>query len=227
MIRTRWRCGLTLMLVVYASTPPVARSGVWGDTWGAFVWGLDLLSVPTGLTLYAPTAELAGEVAGCFDLLVHLGGADKVESITAVVPASQQAAECAYQDSLPSGDDFSLELGAAYLVRLKQSHELSAGPPPGCPATELDDGINLIAVGKPTVGLTCFDVITAYGSDSVSAMQRLNTERGAYESCVFDGDSAVGNDFPVMAGEGYIVHAIGTALPVNFNDLNHPVCNER
>ena len=221
----RWRIFVPLVLFTSIASTPRAHAGVWGDTWGGFVWGQTVLGIAEGLNLYAPTAELNGTVGGCFDLLAFLGGAGAVDSITAVDSATQQIMECAYQNDAPSGDDCPVALGTAYFVRLYEAPELSSGPPPECPETTLVSGVNLVGVGKPPATLTCFEVIASFGAGAVSAVQRLDPDKGAFEACVTTAtESIVGIDFPIVAGEGYIVHAANAAGPVNLNDLKHPVC---
>ena len=219
---------LVLFAFLIAITP-VARSGVWGDSWGSFVWGQDIMKegpiMKEGFNLYAPTEELTDTVVDCFALLAFLGGADAVESITSVDTATQQTQKCAYQNGAPSADNFPIVLGAAYLVEMKLPGELTSGPPPACPETTLDAGINLVGVGKPSTTLTCFEVITSFGAGAVSAVQRFNIDSGAFETCTINATGSIlGIDFPILAGEGYIVHSTSTATPINLNDLTHPVC---
>ena len=162
---------------------------------------------------------------GCFDLLSFLGGPASVESIVAVVTATQQTSECSYQDAAPRGDDFPIVLGAAYVVKMTDQRELASGPPPSCPATTLGSGVNLVGVGQPPVSLACFDIIAAFGTGVVSTVERLNKTSNKFEACAFTVAATVtGTNFRILAGEGYIVHATVGGGPINLNDLTHPVC---
>ena len=219
---------LVLFAFLIANTP-VARSGVWGDSWGNFVWGQGIIKegliMKEGLNLYAPTVELTDTVVDCFSLLTFLGGATAVESITSVDAAMQQTQKCAYQNGAPSADNFPIVLGTAYIVKMKLPRELTSGPPPACPETTLDAGVNLIGIGQPSTALTCFEVINSFGAGAVSAVQRFNIDRGVFETCTIDTTGSIlGADFPILAGEGYIIHSTSTATPINLNDLTHLVC---
>ena len=217
-----------VFLILFASivSAQLVHAGVWGDRWGDFLWGPNVVQITHGLNLYAPTEEMDGTVTSCYDLLEFLGGDAALESIASIVTATQQTTQCMYDAGVPSGNDFPLLLGSAYLVRLKQQRELAFGPAPTCPATTLGAGVNLLGVGKPPAAMGCFDVITRFAVGVVSAVQRFDTERGTFETCALaDTGSIVGSNFPIVPGQGYVVHATSAAAPVNLNDLTHAVCN--
>ena len=187
----------------------------------------ELVPVPevSGLHLYAPTAEFAAGVDTCYEMLAHLGGAVVVTSIQALVGSAQASESCRYESGIAIGVDFSLELGSAYFVALVQKVELPSGRPPGCPATDLSPGANLVGVAQPRQGLTCYDLLQAFGPGAVSAVERLDKNRDAFVSCsTQDGISSSGVDYPLRPAEGYIVHSRVSVSGVNLNNLSHANC---
>ncbi len=215
---------MALLAGLLTVAAPVS-GGVWGDPWGSLIWGPRTQDVPDGLSLYAPTAELSGAVTGCYDLLAELGGPGTVETISRILTATESTEQCAYQDTTPVGDDYPIELGAAYLVKLTQTESLASGPPPGCPDTVLQAGVNAVGVGKPLPNLTCADVIATFAPGVVASVERLDPDTRRFQSCTRVGAGPVtGTNFPIVAGEGYLLHAESPGGPINLNDLSHPVC---
>lgn len=203
----------------------VARGGVWGDSWGSFLWGPRQQQVPEGLNLYAPTSEIAAGTTSCYLLLEHLGGPGSVDSVERVVTASQQTERCGYAGDLAAGEDFALALGAAYLVNLTQPRDLTAGPPPGCPDTNLAVGVNLVGIGRPPTALNCYDVLGTFGAGTITAIERIDKTVNRFEACSFTAAGiATGANFDIRAGEGYAVYAISPSAGINLNDQTHEVC---
>lgn len=137
-----------------------------------------------GLLLYAPTAEIAGNTSSCFQLLESLGGEGVVASISYVEPITQLTTNCSYQGGAVTGTDFVVELGTAYVVELAGPAEITAGAPGGCPETSLEAGINLVGVAVPPAGMSCMDVIVAFGTENIKAVERFNKTTARFEACV-------------------------------------------
>ncbi len=193
--------------------------GVGAAGGGAFTYrrstaGRPPLRLGAGLNLYAPTAELGDGVDSCFDLLTTLGGESVVFSIARLDPLGQVMQRCRFQAGLPAGDDFATQLGEAYLVDLLVARDVATGPAGGCPPTDLAAGVNLVGVAVPTADLRCRDLLAAFGAGVVGTVERLGPDL-RFEACATrQGQApsaharhrAVGVDFPVVVGEGYLVH---------------------
>lgn len=112
-----------------------------------------------------------------------------------------------------TGGDFLIEAGEGYVVRMMADAKLDLSGPSACPSPFLTAGPNLIGHPAPVAGLSCFDLLTAYGEAVIGAVQRFNTRTGAFESCTFydsgdgNGPQPDGQTFPIVAGAGLIVHA--------------------
>jgi hypothetical protein len=217
---------LTVLAAMTATlTAQPSFAGHWGDPWGELIWGADLELLPEGLQIYAPTGEFARGVDSCHALLDDLGGPATVTSVTRIVELSQTTERCDYVNSVPSGADFPLQLGLAYMIEFAQPKLLSAAAPNACPPTQLATGVNLVGVGRPLTGLSCHDLLTAFGPGAVSAVERLDRPTASFAACSIDGNFVVsGSDFPILPGEGYLVHSVTGSALVNLNDPAHATC---
>ena len=61
-------------------------------------------------------------------------------------------------------------------------------------------------------------LLDSLGSAAVSAVQRLDPARGAYESCAYTGTVRAGDDFEIRQGEGYLIHTLRAVPAFNPND---------
>jgi len=218
-----------VLIVVAAMTAALAAqtsvAGFWGERWGELFWGPNFEFLPEGLQLYAPTGEFARGVDSCHALLDDLGGPAVVTAVTHIVELSQSTEGCNYIGGVPAGPDFPLLLGTAYMVELAQPQLLSGGAPNACPPTQLAAGVPLIGVGRPLVGLSCYDLLTAFGPGSVATVERLDQTSGSFAACAIDEGIVVrGTDFLIRPGEGYLVHSLTGSVPVNLNNLADAAC---
>lgn len=75
-----------------------------------------------------------------------------------------------------------------------------------CSTPTLVSGYNLVGYSCPGGVDSAHDLLNALGSGSVVSIQRYAPEKGAFETAGFDGTTIVGVDFPIVAGEGYVVN---------------------
>ena len=72
---------------------------------------------------------------------------------------------------------------------------------------DLQQGINLVGIVDPPVDASAFDVLSNIGYGNVASIQRYNWESGAFETAAYDTTGQIdGVDFPIVTGEGYILH---------------------
>ena len=107
--------------------------------------------------------------------------------------------------------------GAGYMLQMRTAKAVRLASNAICQPVALSPGVNLLGLPAPPPGLTCFGVLSALGAQSVTSMQRFNTTSGRFETCGYadlgsGGVQAVGHDFPIVAEEGYLVHARASAL---------------
>lgn len=157
----------------------------------------------------------------CRELLVKLGTPAEIQSIARLNPTLQRFETCDQQ----GGQNFPITLGEGYVVRMATAKTVTISGQPTCPSVvTLAPGANLIGHPKPRADLHCFGLLTGMGTSAVNAIQRFNTITGAFETCIWvdngGGPQPAGVDFPIISGEGYLVHTL-TGGPVTLPGCGH------
>ena len=169
----------------------------------------DVLRLSSGFNLIAYPAKVPAKHATCKALLTDLARPDAIDYLDRYNPTTQQFERCTGQDE----QDFPIVAGEGYVLRLKTAAALPLAGEAVCPTITLTVGLNLISHPNPLLGLSCYGLLTALGSDRISVIQRYNSTRGAFESCTFydrgdgTGPQPAGSDYPIRSGEGLLVHA--------------------
>ena len=162
--------------------------------------GFNLVSLPVQVTSM-PTAHM---------LLAYLGDATAIDRIRSHDPVTGTSREVFY-DAVgnPAGTDFALTGGEALIVYAKIAKNVTFRSI-YCYPWDLKIGINL--VGSACTSTTAFPLLGAIGNDAaVSSIQRFNPYTGRFETAGYNQTGQpVGVDFPIMAGEGYIVSMRGS-----------------
>ena len=178
----------------------------------------DILKLSSGFNLIAYPAKVPTKHATCKALLTDLARPDAIDYLDHYNPTTRQFERCTGQGDV----DFPIVAGEGYVLRLKTAANLPMSGEAVCPTLTLNVGLNLISHPTPPLGLSCYQLLTALGSDRISVIQRYNRTRGAFESCTFydrgdgTGLQPAGSDFPIRSGEGLLVHATtggGIGLP--------------
>jgi hypothetical protein len=157
-------------------------------------------------------------VTSCFELLEFLGGNAIVDSITRMQPDGT-ADVCRYRDGVPDGVDFGVDQNGAYLVHATDRIAIGFTELPSCDALTLQPGINLIGIPAPTAGLSCFALLERLGVDAVAAVERLGAAAQAFDACaVTETGEPAGKNYPIIAGEAYLVSVTRAVDSVNFNE---------
>jgi hypothetical protein len=167
------------------------------------------LQIPltTGLNLFSYPFANDGNPRLCSEFLDQLGDAAEVSTILQLDAATQHFVTCDRATSAP----FTMTPGEGYVVH---SHVALNAPLSGqviCPPLTLAPGINLVGNPAPAADSTCHGLLDALASHGVKTIQRHDRASGRFEGCSLDDGSgaAVGADFAILQGEGYLVH--GTA----------------
>jgi hypothetical protein len=183
----------------------------------------DVLLQP-GMNLVATPGTVPAGAASCFVLLGFAGGEGVIDRIEQIDPATQDIRACSYSAGAPAGVDFPVLSGQAYLIHAKTAATIGFGGEFACPALDLVPGVNLIGVPSPESGLGCQGLMSKLGQGTVATVQRFDPEKGSYQSCVLDTGSgaSAGTDFPIVPGEGYLMHMASAAPGFNPNNLNDP-----
>lgn len=172
-----------------------------------------------GLNLFSLPVTVSSSTDSCFELLSVLGGASAVQSISRFNTTTQLFEVCAYSGATAAGENFSIRDGEGYQVRMKADKTVLFNGAAVCPALNLKKGTNLIGVPSPFAGLSCFDLLEALGAEKISTSQGYDKDLGAFEACTFaNGSTPAGDDFPIVAGEAYLVSMRQDFASFNLND---------
>jgi hypothetical protein len=160
-----------------------------------------------GLNLLPVTWQPSAATASCRALLGALGGAEVIDQLARLDPASGAWEHC----DATGGSDFPIVAGAAYAVIASRALEVGLAVDPE-PVAELAllPGLNARAHPSPAPGLGCHQWLAQLGADAATSIRRYDRERASFEACAFsegaDG-GVVGVDFPVRSSEGYLISA--------------------
>ena len=164
-------------------------------------------SVAPGLNVIGVTASLVADKQTAFTLLSvwKAAGVTAIESYNSVNGILLRAE--LNSDGISVGADFPLVENSALYVYASQQNTLSLGSRPTCAPLNLVSGFNL-------AGHACFppnyqvsEFINSVGFTAITSISRLDLPSGRWQTVAVDNGTMVGDDFPLVPGEGYIVHA--------------------
>ena len=111
-------------------------------------------------------------------------------------------------DGAVNGVNFSIIAGEGLELSLSEDTEISISQNI-CPLIDLKPGFNLVSAPCDTGNVTAFSFLRAIGDETVILnIQRFNPVTGEFETAGYFNGEIVGVDFPLQAGEGYIVTMI-------------------
>jgi hypothetical protein len=161
--------------------------------------GLNFFGMPTGV---APGYS-------SLDLLQDLGSDALVDRIERYDPSADTFESAFYQSGLPTGDSFPIADGEGYLVYMVQDtdsyHRIAAMGT----SLSLVVGANYVSFADaPTSpAIDSYDLIALIGdSTEVASLQRFDRQSGAFDTTFYSGGVAAGAQFPIEAGEAYLVY---------------------
>jgi len=153
-------------------------------------------------------------VTSSYDLLAGLGDYTEIEKILVYDKAAGSYRTTYYDTTVPAGDNVAIGYGDGIIIYSNVNKSVSFNPAllprnsyVECVAVDLNAGLNVITFPCIPAGLTAFQLIQAIGDDTtVSSIQRYDVDYGQFEAAVYYNNQPSGVDFPVAAGEGYLIY---------------------
>jgi hypothetical protein len=160
--------------------------------------GFNLISAPSNTNLIP-------------DVFTFLGSIDssgtKVEKIERYNRTSGTVQTAFFnQSGIASGDNFPIVTGEGLVIYLKENMDIGLSQN-NCPDFNLKTGVNWAGTPCQTVNASAFALLKAIGDETfVSSIQRYNTDTGKFETASYLNGQTIGINFPIKAGEGYIIN---------------------
>ena len=185
---------VALLLMVCFPVP-----GISSELTTAIAPGLNVIGIPSAL--------VAGQQRA-FPLLALWQSAG-VTAIESHDPVSGKLRRAELDGSpTPSGADFPLVENSALYVYSTKLNTLPLGSSQSCAALNLSSGFNLASYACFPSGYLASNFINSVGLTNITSLSRLDLQSGRWQTAaVSDGTTIVGEDFPLVAGEGYIIHS--------------------
>lgn len=170
------------------------------------------INLKPGLNLFSYPVKVP-QTLSCTDMQAALQAA----SLTRLDAQNQRYETCQAPNA-----NFPILPGTGYVLEMADSGQLTLSGETDCPQLNLSTGLNLVGVPSPPAGLTCFEMLHLFSQpESISAVQKFDIERGVFEACAFDANGeTIGKDFPIVAGEAYLISMLGTSSGFNPNDTS-------
>jgi hypothetical protein len=166
--------------------------------------GATTITLYPGFNMVAIPAEVA-YISDLKDWLPILGWATQIKEVHVLDKAIDTFMVLDLAD--PECPSFSLQGGEGLIVYALEKKTITFLSLRCSPLT-LEPGFNLVGISCPQQGYGAYDLLQEHGADMVTSVQRYNSVTGAFETAGFDENGQiVGIDFPIIAGEGYIVYA--------------------
>ena len=173
-----------------------------------------VINFRSGVNYFNYPYAVPAEHASCRLLLSELSAGGVDDSLSRFNSLTQTYETCSQDD----GIDFPIVTGEGYQVNLATETDLLLTGTAVCDSPDVQPGLNLRGHTFPPGGLTCYGWLRAFGAQRVSSIQHLNPATGRFEICSFDRSATeemvVGFDFPIIPGEGYLIHAQSAASGV-------------
>lgn len=152
--------------------------------------------------------------ATSYELLTMLGDDTEIDRILVYDRASGSYRTTYYSASAPAGDNAAIGHGDGIIIYSLVGKSVSFNPAVrphnsyvDCVAVDLNAGLNVMTFPCVPAGLTAFQLLQAIGDDTlVSSIQRYDDGDGRFETVIYHNGQPAGVDFPVMAGEGYLIY---------------------
>lgn len=165
------------------------------------------IQLQKGFNLFAYPVSVAVEHSTCSGLLRALSDAGDVIEVSRFNPGTQVFESCDFD----GGQDFPIVLGEAYVVQMKRTKTVEFVGTRSCVNVQVFDGMNLIGYPAAADTTSCIGLLSDLGSERVGSILRFDQRTGRFETCQFENGMAFGADFPLVAGEAYIVFAVQDA----------------
>lgn len=179
-----------------------------------------LSTIAPGLNVTGVTAELTAGQLTAFPLLSLWKplGVIAIESYDA--NSGKMLRAKLDGNGSPIGTDFPLIENSALYVYSTQQSTLSLPDSTTCAPLNLAVGFNLTSHACFPVNYPASQFIASVGTANVTSLSRLDLHSGRWQTAAVDSGTIVGDDFPLIAGEGYIVYASGVVNGWNAQQLS-------
>jgi hypothetical protein len=193
-MRSRFILHLYLLLLITCLPEMVAAAQV-------------ITPIVPGLNVTAVTQSLASSQVSAFPLLTSWQSSGVV-AIEAYDPANGKMLRAELDgNGNPAGNNFPLAENSALFVYATTDASLSLGDSGSCSPLNLAAGFNLASFACFPNSFPVSQFLNSIGLANISSISRLDGPSGRWQTAAVDGATVVGDDFPLLAGEGYIIHS--------------------
>ena len=164
-------------------------------------------SIVPGLNVTGVTAAQVTSPATAFPLLAlwKPSGVTAIESYNAASGTLLRAE--LDTNGNPSGNNFTLVENSALYVYSTQQSILILGDSSSCSPLHLTVGFNLASHACFPPDYKVSDFLNSLGRNNITSLSRLDLPSGRWQTAAVDDGVMVGDDFWLVAGEGYIIQA--------------------
>jgi hypothetical protein len=106
----------------------------------------------------------------------------------------------------PIGSDFPLTENGALFVYADSGAQLTLGDNQSCAVVTLSTGFNLVSYACAPADYAAREMIQSLGTAALLSISRFEKQSAKWSTVAVNGTVIVGDDFPIVAGEGYIVY---------------------
>jgi hypothetical protein len=107
----------------------------------------------------------------------------------------------------PAGNDFPLQENEALFLYAGTAAALDLGDVPECSPLSLDAGFGLKSFFCLPSAFHASDLINSLGIPSILSVSKFDNRASKWITAAVNNGTIVGEDFPLLAGEGYIIYA--------------------
>ena len=107
----------------------------------------------------------------------------------------------------PAGIDFQLIENSALHVYAQSATLLSLGDNISCSPLNIATGLNLVSYACFPSAYPASTLISSIGTANITSISKLDPQSGRWQTTAVDNGTIVGEDFPLLPGEGYIIHS--------------------
>ncbi|MFL0805493.1 MAG: thrombospondin type 3 repeat-containing protein [Agarilytica sp.] len=162
------------------------------------------IQLSEGLNLFSyPVRPM--DTLSAFELLETIGGNAFVSRIERYNTATNSIEVAEYVGGIVGGDNFTIEENEGYWVYALQETMIELDGSPSCNALDFKQGVSVVSFSCFTHGATSFDVLELMG-DSVSVIQRFNSETSRFESAFILNGQPSGGNYALSSAEAYVLH---------------------
>ena len=156
--------------------------------------GINIISTPLALQP-AVSSHALGSILGA-----------NLQRVHRFDTASNTFTTTTFSNGVPNGDDFTLLPGEAYVIELAADTNLPLTGFANAVASDLAPGLNFVGFHDVISEFSAYDLLAHIGDHTiVSSVSRYSPISGRYKIATQTADGIAGQDFQIVAGEGYLL----------------------